>query len=664
LFRKTAGFPAATSTMWPVAAELVLSSSAALLRTPPSALPPEDWRAAFESQPAEFARVPLRAAGTVPAGLRGGTLYKNGPANFARGDVEYAHWLDGDGYVTALHVLPSGEAEWSGRYVCTTALDQEVAADAVLYRTTFGTQRPGGPLTNAFDIRLKSPANTNVLPFRDGLLALWEAGPPYELDPQTLACRGASSLGGRLKLSSAGAMASQGHGALPGTSTLRWLDEALEAAGLLTDACSAHPREDAHERRATVAWSWRQRLVGPPAIEIALHTLPHDEAAASTASAASAALAASSSASTSTSAASSSDAAASPSPPPPVRALLDDVAFAPHDMALSRTFALFVTSPTVVHLPAYILGLRGPAQCTQFVHATPMPGSRIHLVQRTSGAGEGTGGDGAGGEGMGGDGACGSTTVVDIGRPYHPVHHANAWEATAATAQPSGDEAGAAHTAATSEPQPHHVTLLSSCWPPEAVTRLAASGSSLLGSWDELVSGDFSKVAMTNLVRFVVVVHGSPCTHSPLHPCTLLTMACALRVPCVCPACALRVPCVCIVCATGRCGQWHAHRDDDPSRRRAARPSTRASALGDAGDALRLRHTRPREQRRRDGLRARAATELWLCRRARRRRTRRRVVCWRSAAGGRGDAGANERGGRRGRGRRRRACRVAARAGV
>jgi all-trans-8'-apo-beta-carotenal 15,15'-oxygenase len=431
----------------------------------------EAWQAAFATQPAEFSMVPLRTSGNLPAGLLGGTLYKNGPANFERGGIKYAHWLDGDGYVTALHITEAGQAVWSGRYVRTTALIQEEAADAVLYRTTFGTQKPGGLLSNAFDLRLKSPANTNVLAFGDAVLALWEAGPPYALDPKTLAYKGASSLGGRLRLSAS-------HGALPGTTSVRWLDEALEAAGLLTDACSAHPREDAADRRATIAWSWRQRLVGPPAIEIALHTLSHDEGSAS--------------------------ASLTSSSPPPVRALLDDVAFAPHDMALSRAHALFVTSPTAVDLPPYLFGFRGPAQCTYFVHGMPMAGSKIHLVQRT-----------------GGEGICGATTVVDIGRAFHPVHHANAWE----------EERGADVTAGGSEREPQTVLrLISSCWPPEAVERFAREGSSLLGSWDELVSGDFSKVAMTNLVRFsvdleshrvtehTVLANGAQFDHPRVHP--------------------------------------------------------------------------------------------------------------------------------------------------
>ena len=54
---------------------------------------------------------------------------------------------------------------------------------------------------------------------------------------------------------------SRSHGALPGTTGLPPLDSLLEGAGLLCDALSAHPRVDA-EAGQTVAWSWRQELVG------------------------------------------------------------------------------------------------------------------------------------------------------------------------------------------------------------------------------------------------------------------------------------------------------------------------------------------------------------------------------------------------------------------
>ena len=118
--------------------------------------------------------------GAIPAALRG-TAYKVGPGRFGGGSEDYAHWLDGDGYVFALDFSDSG-ASYCARFVETAGYVDE--QEKITWRTTFGTQRPGGPLANAFDLKLKNPANTNVLPVsgRDRVLALWEAGPPHALD--------------------------------------------------------------------------------------------------------------------------------------------------------------------------------------------------------------------------------------------------------------------------------------------------------------------------------------------------------------------------------------------------------------------------------------------------------------------------------------------------
>ena len=78
--------------------------------------------------------------------------------------------------------------------------------------------------------------------------------------------------------------------------------------------------------------------------------------------------------------------------------------------------------------------------------------------------------------------------AVEIGAPYHPVHHANAWEEEEEAAAPSAaDRSRSGGGGGT-----RLVHLLSSCWPPAAVRRLASVGSSLLGSWEELIDGDFS----------------------------------------------------------------------------------------------------------------------------------------------------------------------------
>ena len=66
--------------------------------------------------------------GALPAALRG-TAYKVGPGRFGVGGEDYAHWLDGDGYVTALTLVDESTATWSGRYVQTDAYKEEEAQE-------------------------------------------------------------------------------------------------------------------------------------------------------------------------------------------------------------------------------------------------------------------------------------------------------------------------------------------------------------------------------------------------------------------------------------------------------------------------------------------------------------------------------------------------------
>merc|ERR1712137_547435 len=49
------------------------------------------------------------------------------------------------------------------------------------------------------DFRRKNLANTNVLSWGGRLLALWEGGKPYELNPVSLATLGETNLAGTLK---------------------------------------------------------------------------------------------------------------------------------------------------------------------------------------------------------------------------------------------------------------------------------------------------------------------------------------------------------------------------------------------------------------------------------------------------------------------------------
>lgn len=90
----------------------------------------------------------------------------------------------------------------------TDAYVEEKRANRRLYRNSFGTQRDGGPLANAFDVTQKNIANTNVLVWptqtqqddeTPKLLALWEAAQPHRLNPTTLETEGVDYINGLLR---------------------------------------------------------------------------------------------------------------------------------------------------------------------------------------------------------------------------------------------------------------------------------------------------------------------------------------------------------------------------------------------------------------------------------------------------------------------------------
>ena len=157
-----------------------------------------DWSSAFRNVGQELSEVAIPVSrGQLPDALQG-VLYRNGPGRLERGGQWVHHPFDGDGMITALR-FENGEARLSNRFVRTAGWQEEEQAGKVLYRGVFGSQKPGGPMANAFDLRLKNIANTGVVRLGDDLLALWEAAEPHALDPHTLETRGLSRLGGVLK---------------------------------------------------------------------------------------------------------------------------------------------------------------------------------------------------------------------------------------------------------------------------------------------------------------------------------------------------------------------------------------------------------------------------------------------------------------------------------
>jgi all-trans-8'-apo-beta-carotenal 15,15'-oxygenase len=155
-----------------------------------------DWHRIFDTLPDEHDYVVDEIQGRLPEGLAG-TLYRNGPAKNEVGGTPYAHLFDGDAMLSQFTLDGRGGVRYRNKYVRTTHYLKERSADKPLMRG-YGQQRPGGPLMNAF----RTPANTaniSVTYHAGHLLALWEGGRPWELDPDTLDTIGEYDFDGELK---------------------------------------------------------------------------------------------------------------------------------------------------------------------------------------------------------------------------------------------------------------------------------------------------------------------------------------------------------------------------------------------------------------------------------------------------------------------------------
>ncbi len=127
----------------------------------------------------------LALRGRWPAELSG-RFYRNGPALYERGGERYCHWFDGDGMVQQF-TLTGGNVAHRGRLVQTAKLQAERQAGRFLYGA-FGTAVDNAPPISGPDS--VNSANTNALEHGGRLLALWEGGSAYAMDPADLSTQG------------------------------------------------------------------------------------------------------------------------------------------------------------------------------------------------------------------------------------------------------------------------------------------------------------------------------------------------------------------------------------------------------------------------------------------------------------------------------------------
>lgn len=146
---------------------------------------------ASEPQHTEYDYPVKSVTGEIPAELAG-TLYRNGPGRWQDHTGRPLHHLfDGDGMISAFSI-DRGAVHYRNRYVRTQHYRGKSGTRHM------GTDAAGGFLANVGRLPTNL-ANTNVVEHAGHLYALWEGGPPHEVDPVTLETKGVRRFGGELR---------------------------------------------------------------------------------------------------------------------------------------------------------------------------------------------------------------------------------------------------------------------------------------------------------------------------------------------------------------------------------------------------------------------------------------------------------------------------------
>lgn len=295
----------------------------------------EAWSAAFRSQLEEFDYEITEIEGAIPEGLRGSTLFRNGPSRFERGSDRVSHYLDGDGYLVKIYLSPEGTAHFTSRFIQTAEHKAEAATDSFHFRTTFGNPPTTSLLAHLFDLHLKNPSNTHVIAWGKEqsrkLLALYEAGAPYRIDPATLETIGAEDLSGCLNST-----------VLPGSKLA-----ALRRRANGQQAMTAHPHVDpVRDRLITWTWGVDVRVGQPNSLVIELMEYDTNWQQQSL-----------------------------------KRYRMPGAAVNPHDFALTPNYYVFFENAFSLKILPYLLGQKAPADCLS-LESRP---TKVHLIPRLDG---------------------------------------------------------------------------------------------------------------------------------------------------------------------------------------------------------------------------------------------------------------------------------------
>jgi all-trans-8'-apo-beta-carotenal 15,15'-oxygenase len=151
----------------------------------------EDWLQGYQSVPGEFDYWIDDVEGDIPTELNG-TLFVNGPGLLDINGQKIQHPFDGDGMIYRI-TFDNGRAHFRNRFIHTKGYLKEKKAGKILYNGFFGTKKTGNWWQTALNINFKNTANTNVVTLGNNLLALWEGGKPYYIEPHTLNTLGEES---------------------------------------------------------------------------------------------------------------------------------------------------------------------------------------------------------------------------------------------------------------------------------------------------------------------------------------------------------------------------------------------------------------------------------------------------------------------------------------